>query len=331
MTMADWDPTVPASLCQYLRIIRHVYHHCRTYRLQQIHCAKVLPEGLVALTLRWLYGLPYLLYAHGEEILTALTSRKLTWLLLKIYHGAEVIIANSRNTKMLLQDIGVAENKIHIIHPGVHVPSFCASPQAVQRIRQHHHLGTAPVLLTVGRMQRRKGQDMVIQALPRIRQSLPQVKYVIVGMGEELTSLTTLVHELGVQDSVVFAGSVPEQELAAYYAACDVFIMPNRQIGGDIEGFGMVYLEASAAGKPVIGGKSGGTDDAIVDGVTGLRVDGNSSIAVAQAVIDLLAAPDRAKAMGVRGRQRVENEFTWEAVVKCTRMLSTAIQREMNN
>jgi len=175
-------------------------------------------------------------------------------------------------------------------------------------------------------MQRRKGQDMVIQALLRIRQNMPQVKYIMVGTGEELTSLTTLAHELGVQDSVVFAGSVPDRELAAYNAASDVFIMPNREIDGDIEGVGMVYLEAGAAGKSVIGGKSGGTEDAIVDGVTGLRVDGNSRAEIADAVIDLLSTPGKAKAMGMRGRQRVENEFTWDAVVERTRALCATIQ-----
>jgi len=177
-------------------------------------------------------------------------------------------------------------------------------------------------------MQRRKGQDMVIQALPRIRQNMPQVKYVLVGTGEELASLTTLARELGVHDSVVFAGNVLDQELAAYYAACDVFIMPNRQIDSDIEGFGIVYLEAGAAGKPVIGGKSGGTDDAIVDGVTGIRVDGNSSVEIADAVVDLLSAPDRAKTMGQRGRQRVESEFAWDAVVARTRQIATMIAAE---
>jgi len=328
MLMVDWDPMVPASLVQYLHIMWHVYRQCHMHRLQQIHCAKVFPEGLVAWMLRWCYGLPYLLYAHGEEILSALTSRKLAWLLPRIYRGAAAIIANSRNTKTLLQNIGVDASRIHVIHPGVHVPSFRASPEAAQRVRQKHHLGAASVLLTVGRMQRRKGQDMVIQALPRIRQSMPQVKYVMVGTGEELAALTTLVHEMGVQDSVVFAGSVPDQKLAAYYAACDVFVMPNREIGGDIEGFGMVYLEAGAAGKPVIGGKSGGTDDAIVDGVTGIRVDGNSSVEIADAVIDLLSTPDKAKAMGMRGRQRVEHEFAWDAVVQRTRVLCAAIPRK---
>jgi phosphatidylinositol alpha-1,6-mannosyltransferase len=327
MTLNDWDPTGPASLLRYLRVMWHVYRQCHTHRVQQIHCAKVLPEGLIAWVLRQCYSLPYLLYAHGEEILIALTSRKLTCLLPRIYRGAAAIIANSRHTKVLLQELGIDASMIHVIHPGVHIPSFCASPEAAQRIRQKHHLGVAPMLLTVGRMQRRKGQDMVIQALPRIRQSMPQVKYVIVGTGEELSSLITLAEELRVQDSVVFAGNIPDQELAAYYAACDVFLMPNRQIGGDIEGFGIVYLEAGAAGKPVIGGKSGGTDDAILDGVTGIRVDGNSSVEIANAVIDLLSTPGKAKTMGARGRQRVENEFAWDVVVQRTRALCTVIQR----
>ena len=328
MTLNDWDPTLPASLLRYLQAMWQVYRQCQTHRVQQIHGAKVLPEGLIAWALRQCYGVPYLLYAHGEEILIAQTSRKLAWLLPQIYRGAAAIIANSHHTKMLLQELGIDASKIHVIHPGVHMQSFCASPEAAQRIHQKHRLGTGPVLLTVGRLQRRKGQDMVIQALPRIRESMPQVKYVIVGTGEEFTTLTTLAQALGVQDRVVFAGNVPDQELAAYYAACDVFIMPNRQIGGDIEGFGMVYLEAGAAGKPVIGGKSGGTDDAILDDVTGIRVDGNSSVELANTVIDLLSTPDKAKAMGRRGRQRVESEFAWDTVVQRTRTLCTVIQRQ---
>jgi phosphatidylinositol alpha-1,6-mannosyltransferase len=164
---------------------------------------------------------------------------------------------------------------------------------------------------------------MVLQALPRIRQKMPHTQYIMVGTGEELASLTALVQDLGLQDNVIFAGSVPDQELAAYYAACDIFIMPNREINGDIEGFGMVYLEAGAAGKPVIGGQSGGTDDAIVDGVTGIRVDGNSSVEIADAVIDLLSQPDRAQAMGIHGRKRVESEFSWDVVVERTRRVAT--------
>jgi phosphatidylinositol alpha-1,6-mannosyltransferase len=169
---------------------------------------------------------------------------------------------------------------------------------------------------------------MVLRALPRIAHAISQIHYVIVGTGEELSYLQALAQSLGVAKRVTFAGEVSNQELAAYYATCDLFIMPNREIDGDIEGFGMVFLEAGAAGKPVIGGRSGGTDDAIVHEVTGLRVDGTNIEAIATAVVSLLTDPAKAKSMGDAGRRRVEQEFTWEAVVERTRQLNARVQRE---
>lgn len=168
---------------------------------------------------------------------------------------------------------------------------------------------------------------MVIQALPTIQQAIPDIAYVIVGDGEEYTYLTQMAEACGVADRVIFAGRVPAEELAAYYAVCEVFIMANRQIDHDIEGFGMVFLEAGAAGRPVIGGISGGTDDAILDEVTGLRIDGTGVDAVAQAVVTLLKAPAMAAAMGEAGRHRVEAEFSWESVVQRTRRLACQLTR----
>jgi phosphatidyl-myo-inositol dimannoside synthase len=325
MTMADWDPTLPSSMRRYLQISRYVYASCRRYGIQQIHCAKVLPEGLIALFMKLIKRVPYLLYAHGEEIQMGLTSRKFRWLIPKIYNAASVIIANSRNTQALLQNSGVNPAKIHVIHPGVNLQLFHSGTQSAQMIRAKYHLGDAPVLLTVGRLQRRKGHDMVIRALPRIKAKIPRATYLIVGAGEELAYLQALVNETGITNSVIFIGCVADEELLGYYAACDVFIMPNREIDGDIEGFGMVYLEASAAGKPVIGGRSGGTGDAILDGVTGLRVDGTSVGEIADAVITLLNDSDTSRIMGERGRLWVEREFTWESIVDKTHLLASAI------
>ena len=325
MSMTDWDPTTPASLWRYLRILWHVYGSSRRYGVKQVHCAKVLPDGLVAWALRRLTGLPYLIYAHGEEILIGLSSRKLRWLLPKIYNDAAAVIANSLNTRALLEELGVLPNKLHLIHPGVDAAAFRVDAHLAQVVRQQHNLALAPVLLTVGRLQQRKGQDMVIKALPLIRQAFPDVKYLVVGAGEEDQALKKLAYEIGMQEHIVFVGRVPDSALPAYYAACDIFIMPNRQISSDIEGFGMVFLEASAAGKPVIGGKSGGTDDAIVDGVTGLRVDGASLEMIATAVIDLLSEPALAKTMGEQGRRRVEIDFTWDLVAQQTRQLASAL------
>jgi phosphatidyl-myo-inositol dimannoside synthase len=310
---------------RYLRISRHVYASCRRNSIQQIHCAKVLPEGLIALFMKLVKRIPYLLYAHGEEIQMGLTSRKFRWLIPKIYNAASVIIANSRNTQNLLQNIGVHLAKIHVIHPGVNLQLFHDGKESAQMLREQYHLGDAPVLLTVGRLQRRKGHDMVIRALPLIQAKLPRTTYFIVGAGEELAYLQRLVDEMGVADSVIFTGCVADEALLGYYAACDVFIMPNREIDCDIEGFGMVYLEASAAGKPVIGGRSGGTEDAILDGVTGLRVDGASVVQIANAVIALLNDPDTSRMMGERGRLRVEREFTWESIVDKTHLLASTV------
>jgi phosphatidylinositol alpha-1,6-mannosyltransferase len=325
MTMADWDPTLPSSLGRYLQISRYVYTRCRLYNIQQIHCAKVLPEGLVALFIKLVKRIPYLLYAHGEEIQMGLTSRKFRWLIPRIYNAASVIIANSRNTQALLQNIGVSPAKLHVIHPGVNLQHFHNGKQSAQMIREKYHLVDVPVLLTVGRLQRRKGHDMVIRALPLIKAKFPRATYLIVGAGEELVYLQALVDEIGVADSVIFTGAVADDELRGYYAACEVFVMPNREIDGDIEGFGMVYLEASAAGKPVIGGRSGGTSDAILDGITGLRVDGTSVAEIAHAVIALLNDPGTSRIMGERGRLWVARDFTWESIVDKTYLLASTI------
>jgi len=329
MLMNDWDPTQPASLWRYLLMFRHVRKSQRLHKAAQIHCMKVLPEGVVAWALWHIAGVPYLLYAHGEEIQMRLTSRKLAWLIPILYRGATAIIANSYNTRQLLADIGVCSERIHVIHPGVDAAAFHVDANAGLAIRQRHNLGNSFVLLTVGRLQRRKGHDMVIRAVPLIKQRVPNVFYLIVGTGEEEKYLRDLAATLCVSENVVFVGSIRDDERAAYYAICDVFVMPNRQIDADIEGFGIVFLEAGAAAVPVVGGLSGGTAEAIQDGVTGVRVDGENPNAVAAAVIDLLTDTHKAKSMGEAGRQRVEKTFNWEAIVERTRQVAAAVGRSV--
>jgi phosphatidylinositol alpha-1,6-mannosyltransferase len=325
LSMSEWDPTMPASLWRYMLILRHVLQSCRRHQIRQLHSFKVLPEGLIAWCVHLLTGTPYLLYAHGEEVLISFSSRKLRWLVPRLYNHAAAIIANSRETKALLEGIGVRSEKIHVIHPGVEATTFRAGDDAARAIRQRHNLGRCPVLLTLGRLQRRKGQDMVIRALPRIMKKFPEVKYVIAGSGQEGDFLQQLACEVGVHDKVIFVNQIDSDEQPAYYAACDVFVMPNRQIGADVEGFGIVFLEAGAAGKPVIAGCSGGTGEAIQEGVTGIRVDGENVEAIAKAVIDLLADSEKARAMGERARQWVETEFNWECIVDRTRQLALSV------
>ena len=318
MGFPSWDPTLPKTFIEYARLVFQIQRICQQHEVRQIHCAKVLPEGLVAWWIHRLKGISYVLYAHGEEILFTQMSRKFSWLVPRVYNGAAVVIANSRNTESLLHRIGVTPKRIHVIHPGVEAKLFCDHSENPDRVRKQYGLGKSEVLLTVGRLQRRKGQDMVIRALPKVHKKFPGVKYVIVGQGEDRGYLEHVTRDVGVENSVVFVGRVENKDLQAFYAACDIFVMPNRQIGGDVEGFGMVFLEASAAGKPVIGGKSGGTNEAILDGKTGCRIDGESVDEIAGAILSLLSHPDDARRMGADGQKWVQHNCSWEAVVEKT-------------
>jgi phosphatidylinositol alpha-1,6-mannosyltransferase len=313
MSMKDRDPTLPTSLVPYARIFRRIRRICRRDGIDQIHCGKVLPEGFVALLMKWFAGIPYVLYCHGEEITTTSESRRYRILVPLVYRSANAVIANAANTRRLLEKIGVAPEKIHVIRPSVPIDEFRQAKAQGESIRHKHGLSRGPMLLTVGRLQKRKGHDTVIRAMSRILASFPEATYVITGTGEERENLENLAETLGVADRVIFAGLVPDEELAGYYGACDLFLMPNRDVGGDFEGFGIVFLEAAAAQKPVIGGRSGGAVEAVVHGTTGLLVDGNRAEDVADAVRRLLSEPETARRMGEAGFRRARDEFGYAA------------------
>lgn len=328
MGMADWDPTAPKSFIRYCAMAIQTIRRVRSFGVEQVHCAKLFPEGLAAFLVRRFHGTPYIVYAHGEEISTALESRKLAFLVAPIYRGASAVIANSHNTRRLLESIGLDQRHIHVIHPGVDLERFHPGSESKADIRRRFGIGGSPVLLTVGRLQKRKGHDAVIQALPAVREQFPDVTYLVVGNGEELSPLRELASAIGVSEAVNFVGKVSDSDLPAYYAACDLFVMANRAVNGDIEGFGMVFLEANAAGKPVVAGRSGGTADAVVDGRTGRLVDGEQPSAIAAALVQLLSSPDEMARMGRAGRKRVIREFSWERVVQKTRWVVESVSEK---
>ncbi len=175
-----------------------------------------------------------------------------------------------------------------------------------------------PTLLTVARIvkaNRYKGHDVVLRALAKVVSSVPDVAYVIVGEGDDLDYLERLAREYGVAENVIFAGRVSDEELPLLYNACDAFVMCSRadrtRRGILAEGFGLALLEASACGKPVIAGRSGGVPDAVQDGITGMLVNPVDSDEVAAAIVKVLREPWLAKVMGENGRKWVEAEMNW--------------------
>jgi phosphatidylinositol alpha-1,6-mannosyltransferase len=171
------------------------------------------------------------------------------------------------------------------------------------------------VILTVGRLVERKGHDIVIRALPAIVERVPTARYLIVGNGPNETALRQLVRDVGLDpEQVRFCGRIPAEQLAAYYSLCDAFVMPNREVGADTEGFGIVFIEAGACRKPCVGGQSGGAGDAIIDGETGILVDPTSPSAVARATISLLTDSQLSARLGGAARSRIETNLQYSHV-----------------
>jgi phosphatidylinositol alpha-1,6-mannosyltransferase len=185
--------------------------------------------------------------------------------------------------------------------------------EAVGQVRRRFELRDRPYVLSLARLVPRKGIDLAIAAFATVADAFPDVMLVIAGEGPQETALRHLVAEAGIADRVRFTGAVDEPTKVALFAGCEAYVMPNRVLPNDVEGFGIVFLEAAAHGKPTIGGANGGVPDAVQSDVTGLLVDTTrGSSAVAAALTRLLADPSLRQSLGARARERVEREFAWD-------------------
>jgi phosphatidyl-myo-inositol dimannoside synthase len=315
----------PESLGMYAKLLWRSAQVALANKIDAVHTGRVLPEGLVGWLVARLAGVPLVIYAHGEEITTWRQPGKFR-VMHFVYHRADVVVANSEFTRDELLKLGVADNRIRLIYPGVDVERFhpglpCDDLKAQIGLRPGQKL-----ILSVGRLSRRKGFDTVIRALSSLRQQDIECRYALIGIGEDREYLARLANEMGVADHVHMLGHVSAVDLPRWYNACDVFAMPNREIKGDTEGFGMVFLEAAACGKPAIAGTAGGTASAVIDGKTGFRVDGSGDAETIGVLSRLLLKPDIAAMLGSAARQRSLAEFSWEQVAKKTAQISNRSQ-----
>ncbi|MDH4113402.1 MAG: glycosyltransferase family 4 protein [Actinomycetota bacterium] len=261
-------------------------------------------------------GVPYLSAAHGFEY----------WLSIAPGAHAAMRYATSRARRVPVmcsafigRTVRTAVPRgvpVSVLYPGADTDVF-RPDLPTDDLRTLHGLGTRPVVVCVSRLVARKGQDVLIRGMARIRRRAPGATLVVVGGGPYEDRLRALAAEAP-QGSVVFAGQVAESDLPRYYALGDVFAMPcrTRLAGLEVEGWGNVFIEAAACARPVVVGDSGGAREALVDGETGLLVDGADVPQVADAVAELLTNPERARAMGEAGRARVMREHTWPAIAR---------------
>ena len=198
------------------------------------------------------------------------------------------------------------------IAPGIDVDHF--KPVNASSLREELGLTDKKVIVSVGRLVHRKGQDHLVESMPAILKVHPDAHLLLVGKGPYLEHLAKLVAKNGLQDSVSFIGRIQYAELPSYICCGDIFAMPSRSrfMGLEVEGLGIVYLEASACGLPVIAGKSGGAPDAVIDGTTGVVVDGTSNDEISAAAISLLSDPEKAQEMGKAGQRWITDEWRWQ-------------------
>jgi phosphatidylinositol alpha-1,6-mannosyltransferase len=262
-------------------------------------------------------GIPLCLIAHGFDVNRRVPA---TWRFKQnvVLRGAHAVICNSSFTADVVRSRGVPVERTPIIHPGFSLTDMgTVTAEHRAAITKRHGLAGRKVVLSVMRLVERKGVDKMIEAIPLIRKHVPEVLYLVAGEGPDRERLQNLTQQRGLQNHVQFVGRyVAGDEKATYYDLCHVFAMPSREMtDGSAEGFGIVFLEANAYGKPVVGGNAGGVGDAVEDGRTGLLVDPTEPSDIASAVVRLLQDESLADRLGRYGRERVARDYPWKTIV----------------
>jgi len=270
------------------------------------------PSAIFGVFFSRLYNSKLFISAHGNELLYPkrypLMNRLMKW----CFDNSYKIFAVSSYTKRILAKNGIDSGKIVVIPNGTN-PEYFKPGIPYEDIVKKHHLEDKKIIFSVSRLVERKNFGRVIETLPEVLKEVPNAVYIIGGTGSMRESWEKIAIDNKVEDFVKFVGYIPEAELPKYYTMSDVFVMPSIEIEekGDIEGFGITFLEANACGKPVIGGSCGGVSDAIIDGETGVLINPNDDKEIKEAILRLLKDEEYSKSLGDNGRKRVEEELSW--------------------
>lgn len=275
------------------RVLQEIRRIAKKEKIDTLCIGELVYGGGIAVLSRLFLGLKIIYYIHGEEISSIGRegiSSGLRQFFLRFADGAVAVSQFTRS--LLIERMGVADNRIETIFNGVDLARFHPQPKSQALLRTYRVPAGRTVLLSVCRLVERKGVDNVLRALAQLLAGRGDLHYLIVGDGPYRARLEQIVGALNIRDHVTFAGEVGDDELAAHYALGDLFVLPNRALpNGDTEGFGLVFLEANACGKPVIAGKAGGVPDAVQNGFNGLLVDGENIDAIASAIAKVVDDP----------------------------------------
>lgn len=308
-----------ARLIKSFLLLLYVWPLLKGLGITKLHCSAPMSTGFCGLVFKKTKNIPYVVYVYGGEIKKYSKFRPSLPFMKSILVNAQKIVSNSvYSASEFIDYFNIPKENFTVINPGVDTDRFIPGPRSGV-LEERHNLKGKKVILTVARLVERKGHDMVLEALVDVAREISDIAYIIAGTGPDEKKLKRLSERLGLEDKVIFAGFVTDGQLPAYYQTADLYVMPNRKTEGvleAIEGFGISFIEASACGKAVIGGKSGGVTDSIADGETGILVEPLDKKSIACAIIKLLQDGELARKMGENGRIRAEKYFRWECLSK---------------
>jgi phosphatidylinositol alpha-1,6-mannosyltransferase len=295
------------------RVIKACQNLIKSRELTKVAFGAAAPLGVMASAMRRAGAQKIIALTHGHEVWWAKVP-PFTFAIRFIGRHMDAITYLGEYTKGQISKALSKDSvkKLVQIAPGIDVDHFV--PTDSSKLRAELGLADKSVIISVGRLVHRKGQDKLIAALPEIKVAVPNVHLVLVGIGPYQDHLEKLARKLNVSDCVTFIGRINYAELPKYICLGDIFAMPSRSrfFGLEVEGLGIVYLEASSCGLPVVGGKSGGAPDAVLVGETGLVVDGTKPTEIAGACIELLNSPELCALMGTAGRTWITDNWRWD-------------------
>lgn len=321
----EYDANVPYEVIRYRGTMMLPTRHVRK-TMQSIIAEKDIenvwfgastPLGIMAKAARKAGAKQTIATTHGHEIGWSMIPGARQFLG-KIFRDNDIVTYLTKATLERLQPL-MGDTQTLRMPGGINPEAFAFDKDFRFELRERYGIDQdAPVVICISRLVERKGQDLLINNWHRVADQFPDARLVIVGKGPYREKLDAMHESSPARDSIIFTGEVPYAELAGHYSLGDVYAMPCRTRGGglDIEGLGIVYLEAYAAGLPVVAGDSGGAPEAVISGETGIVVNGRSGNALVAALTYLLEDPERAKAMGARGKQWVDEAWRWGHLIE---------------
>lgn len=303
---------------RWTRLLWHVWRTVRKEKIEVIFVQHVLPVGYAGIVMKKLFKIPFLLFSHGTDLVAGTANIWKRKMVTMVSNNAEQIIFNSFSLQSrYLRVLPQFEKKSFVLYPCPE-PRFLESPprSEIDNLRKQYALEGKQILLSVSRLDEGKGFLYMIRYMPKILEQVPNLVWFIIGSGFKSNLIIDTIRTYNLQNIVRFVGEVPHKNLRPYFYTADIFVLLTHPDEGREEGLGLVFLEASAAGLPIVAGRSGGVPEAVLDGKTGIIVEATNEKQVVDSVLKLLQEKAYAHELGKAAKERMLKDFQWPKQIK---------------